>query len=264
MKRWIVAIGSVIAALALVAGNVDEILSFGAKWLAPYLKAYTTPRAEILVLLADDVDNGGDASAIVFIADPQNTTQAIAVSPTRQGRAVLSVPANTVYTIGWQGPGLEAGASERVLAVEGKSSFRLEPIGKVPGQIKLSLRATGSDQTELHPAEPSAKLLLSASAVQSTNSSLIAAGALPEFDRAITIIGLFETGTTDCARRLFFVPHMGGKRIPAIGCLGISIPGWLSDVIVAMDRGEERNLDTLLHGNADLIRTYAKDWNAIP
>jgi hypothetical protein len=257
-----VAVAGVIAAVAVVAVNIDHILTFGAKWLGPYIKAYTSPRADIFVLLGGDLD----ISADVFVADPANETHVIAVSRTQRGeQAVLRVPANTVYTIGWQGPGLEAGAAQHVLAVEGKTLFRLERIGESPGQIKVSLRVAGPDQTELPVTEPTAKLLLSASAAQRLDSSAtIASGALPELDRAVAIVGLFETGTTDCARRLFFVPGVGGKKLPAVGCLAVSIPGWLSNVIVAIDGGDARHLDAFLGENADPIRNYAKDWNALP
>ena len=106
MKSWLVWITGVIAAVALVAGNLDNILSTGAKWLGPYVISYVSPHADISVALDADLAIAVD----VFVADPSNETRVIAVGQTHSDqKAVLNVPADTRYTIGWQGAGLEAG-----------------------------------------------------------------------------------------------------------------------------------------------------------
>jgi hypothetical protein len=251
----------VIATVALLLTNLDSIISFGTKWIGPYLK----PRAEISVVLGGDLDFTAD----VFVAEPTNETQVVAVDQKLRGRqAVLIVPADTIYTIGWQGPGLEAGAAPHILAVRGKSSFRLERTGESQGQIQLSLRKSSPSQEELAVIQPSANLLLSARAAQGIDPfASIATSALPELDRAVAIVGLFETGTTDCARRLFYVMAFGVRqyKAPVVGCIGASIPGGLSNMIIGLDGGDTlHRLDALLGEDAGLIRNYAKDWHAVP
>jgi hypothetical protein len=254
MKSWLVWIAGVIAAIALVAHNLDTILATGAKWLGPYL----VPKAAMSVALDADLAITAD----VFVADPADKARAIAVDLARRDRkAVLNVPANTFYTIGWQGAGLEAGLVEHVLAAKGESLFRLVRIGEAEGQIKVGLRQNNGNEPKPVTTEPSAQLLLSARASQAAaNPSIgISSGALPELDRATAIVGLFETGTTDCARRLYFI---GGE--PAVGCVGASIQGWLGEVITSLDAGDAHQLDALLGENAASIRNYARDRHPIP
>jgi len=254
MKSWLVWIAGVVAAVALFAHNLDTILATGAKWLAPYV----SPQAAVSVAL--DADPA--VTADVFVADPSDKTRAIAIGRTRRDqKAVLNVPANTFYTIGWQGAGLQAGAAEHILAVKGESLFRLVRTGEAEGQTKLGLRQGDEDQSKPATTAPSAQLLLSARASQAAaNPSVgISTGAHPELDRATAIVGLFETGTTDCARRLYFVAGS-----PAVGCLLASIPGWLADVIITLDGGDSRRLDALLGGNAASIRSYARDAHEVP
>jgi hypothetical protein len=258
MKRWLVWIMGMIGAVAVVAGNLDKILSTGAKWLGPYIIPYISPHAAISVVLDADLATAAD----VFVADPSNETRVIAVGQThRDQKAVLNVPANTRYTIGWQGAGLEAGAAEHILAIKGETLFRLVRTGAADGQIKVSLRQSDPNQSELPTTEPSAKLLISARASQAaTNPSIpISTGALPELDRATAIVGLFETGTTDCARRLYFI-----SGTPAVGCIGASIQGWLGEVITSLDAGEAHRLDALLGETAASIRNYAQDRRSVP
>jgi hypothetical protein len=254
MKSWLVWLAGVIAAIALVAHNLDTILATGAKWLGPYL----IPKAAMSVALDADLAITAD----VFVADPADKTRAIAVDLARRDRkAVLNVPANTFYTIGWQGAGLEAGAAEHVLAAKGESLFRLVRTGEADAQIKVGLRQSDGGEPKPVTTEPSAQLLLSARASQAAaNPSIgISSGALPELDRATAIVGLFETGTTDCARRLYFF-----RGTPAVGCLAASIPGWLADVITTLDGGDSHRLDTLLGENATSIRNFAQDVHAVP
>ncbi len=266
MKRWLISVAGVIAAAAVVVGNLDGILSAGAKWLGPYIVPYLSAHADLSVVPDADLALAAD----VFVADPANQTHAIAVGRAQKGqKAVLHVPANVLYTIGWQGAGLEAGAASNILAVPGETSFRLIHAGESQGQIKVSLRQSDADRAAPPATEPSAKLLLSARVAQGAvdPSVSITAGALPELDRAAAIVGLFETGTTDCARRLFFMPAvMSGPDLeaPSVGCFGASIPGWLADMILAIDAGDTRRLDALLGEKADLLRNYAHDPRAVP
>jgi hypothetical protein len=94
MKSWLVWIAGVIAAVAVVAGNLDKILSTGAKWLGPYIIPYVSPHAAISVALDVDLATAVD----IFVADPSNETRVIAVGQThRDQKAVLNVPANTLH-----------------------------------------------------------------------------------------------------------------------------------------------------------------------
>lgn len=254
-KGWLIAAAGLVAAAATVAGNIDKMLDAGAKWLGPYVSKYVNPRAAINIAL----DDGLTIAPHVFVADPANKTRAIAVADAAQGTAaILSVTADTFYRIGWQGAGLQAGGTDDVLATAGTSSFRLIRDGEVDGQLKLKLRQSDARGTAVPTAEPSAKLLLSARAAAAvTDPALpVASGALPELDRAVAVIGLFEVGTTDCARRLFFV-----AGTPAVGCLGASVPGWLADVIGAVDNADNADahrLDALLGANAEPLRAYIR------
>ena len=100
-----------IAAIALVAHNLDTILATGAKWLGPYLIPYVSPHAAMSVALDTDLA----VTADLFVADPADKTRAIAIDRARRDRkAVLNVPANTLYTIGWQGAGQRAWKTPRL------------------------------------------------------------------------------------------------------------------------------------------------------
>jgi hypothetical protein len=149
MKSWLIWLAGVIAAIALVAHNLDTILATGAKWLGPYL----IPKAAMSVALDADLAVTAHLSA----ADPADKTRAIAVDLARRDRkAVLSLPANTFYTIAWQGDGLESGAAEHVLAAKGESLFSLVRTGEADGQIKVVLRQSDRDQPKPVTTEPSA------------------------------------------------------------------------------------------------------------
>jgi hypothetical protein len=137
------------------------------------------------------------------------------------------------------------------------------------GQIKVSLRQQEGNGPAPAVTQPNANLLISARSIQAVNSGSVTlgAGALPELDRAVAIIGLFETGTTDCAHRVSFVPAFGGDAnavTPAVGCLGMSIPGWLTEVLSTLDGGDSHRLDALLGDHAVAIRNYIADRKAIP
>jgi hypothetical protein len=153
-----------------------------------------------------------------------------------------------------------------VLAVKGQSSFLLTRAGVAQDRIQLSLRQKDANQATLPTSEPSARLLLSARAVQTVSnpSPVIPAGVLPELDRAVAIVGLFETGTTDCGRHVYFLPGASsGTRVPAVGCLTVSIPGWLGEIITSLDGGDQHRLDVLLGDDAAAIRGLVPDHGAV-
>jgi hypothetical protein len=259
-RTWLISIGAAVAALALFAVNIDKILTITAKWLGPSLARYISPQARIAIRLDDAVAT----VALVSVADPANETHALASGETRHGReAQLTVPANVYYKISWDGPNLEAGAVTGVLAKQGASAFRLVRTGEREGIVQVTLRRIDVDGAPFTAAEPSAALLISSRAVGAVSepATVIGSGALPELDRAVAIVGLFETGTTDCARRVFYTPSFRDRdtKVPSVGCLAISIPGWLADVIAALDNGDAHRLDAILGDDAAAIRTYAKE-----
>lgn len=265
MRTWLISLGAAVAAVAVLATNTDQILTIGAKWLGPVLAPYVNPQAHIAIRLDDKTA----AVVDVFASDPANEAHPLATGRARYGQdVVLSIPANVLYKIGWQGPYIEAGAVAGVLAVKGASTYRLIRAGEAGGVVKVTLRQTDADVKPFVAAEPSAKLLISAHAVGAANESAAAIGAsaLPELDRAVAIVGLFETGTTDCARRVFYTPAFAapGAKTLSVGCLAMSIPGWLADVISAMDGGEARRLDAILGDDAASFRAYAKDPHTLP
>lgn len=265
MKSWLISLGAAIAALAVVAANIDKVVTIGVKWLGPVLAPYINPQAQIAIRLDDEAA----AVADVFVSDPASETHPLASARTRYGQeAVLTVPANILYKIGWQGPKIEAGAVERVLAVKGESSFHLVSTGEAEGRIKVTLRETDGAAAPFPATEPSAKLLIAARAANEA-AAVIGPGALPELDRAVAIVGLFETGTTDCARRVFSVPAFVGGLAPgaktiAVGCLAFESPGWLADVITATDGGEAHRLDAILADDAPAMRSYAREMPVLP
>lgn len=254
MKSWLVWLAGVIAAIALVAHNLDTILATGAKWLGPYL----IPKAAMSVALDADLAITAD----VFVADPADKTRAIAFDLARRDRkAVLVVPANTFYTIGWQGAGVEAAQPSTSWRPRASPCFAWCALARQAVKSRWACAKVTEMNKKPVTTEPSAQLLLSARASQAAaNPSIgISSGALPELDRAAAIVGLFETGTTDCARRLYFIRGMA-----AVGCLAASIPGWLADVIVTLDGGDSHRLDSLLGENAVPIRSFAQDAHAVP
>ncbi|HEX3348687.1 MAG TPA: hypothetical protein VHS58_11365 [Acetobacteraceae bacterium] len=103
----------------------------------------------------------------------------------------------------------------------------------------------------------SAGLLISARSVAASGEpAALGSAAVPEVDRAMAIVGLLETGTTDCARRAFWIRAVGAADAvaPAICCLSASVPGSLEDVIAALDKGDAHRLDRLLGENAGAMR----------
>lgn len=254
IKGLLIGAAGLVAVSATLAGNLDKILDTAAKWLGPYISKYINPSATLTIAL----EKGLTISPHVFIADPANKTRVIAVADAKEGSsAALTVTADTFYRIGWQGAGLLAGGTDEVLITKGTPQFRLLRDGEVDGQIKLKLRQSEDSDHILTAAEPSAKLLLSAQAASAATP--FASNALPELDRAVAVVGLFETGTTDCARKLLYIAD-----VPAVGCLGASIPGWLADVVTALDKGDARRLDALVGDNAEPLRVYLRAPRRLP
>jgi hypothetical protein len=256
-KTTMIAVAAAIASVAAIMTNLNTLLSFGATWIAPRLEPYLFPRATIAL----EVDPDVSVAPTVFIAEQKSPNVVIdssAAGPHK--RATLTVTAKAIYTIAWQGSGVEAGAAEKIFAGEGESLYRLGRKGDpVDGQVRLVLRQSDSQKSEPQAAEPTAALLLSAKALQATKDpgALVVSAVLPELDRALAIVGLFETGTTDCAHKLAW---MRGR--PSVGCLGMSTPGWLGDVITSLDGGDANRLDQIVGEHATTLRSLAQNPRA--
>jgi hypothetical protein len=243
-----------IAAIAVVTANIDKILVFAGKWLLPYL----TPRTELVIAL-DPAEQGRIIH--VYAAEPGTKPPKIIAVGEASVRepAKFTLPAGTLYDIGWQGTRIRPEVSTGVLVVKG-SSFRLVNAGKVDDQSKLELRWSESDKPAPASREPTAGLLIAASATQASAeaSTPVAVSILPEVDRAIMIVGMFETGTTDCTRRVYAALHH-----VTVGCLWFSVPGALASVVISLDAGDARKLDTLVGPDAALVRGYTQDQSGV-
>jgi hypothetical protein len=260
-KTTMIAVVAVIGSVAAIVTNLNSILSFGATWIVPRLEPYLFPRATIAVEVGSDVS----AAPTVFIAEEKSQNVVIDSSAAGPGkRAILTVTAKALYKIAWQGSGVEAGAADQIFAGEGDSVYRLERKGDpIDGQVRLVLRQSDSQKSEPQAAEPTAALLLSAKALQATKDpgALVVSAVLPELDRALAILGLFETGTTDCARKLAWI-RGGSQSRPWVGCLGMTTPGWLGDVITSLDGGDAHRLDQIVGEHATTLRSLAQNPRA--
>jgi hypothetical protein len=249
------AVAGILAIFAVV-GWVSDFLSVGT-WLYPRLEPYFSPRSTIHVDLAADMP----VKVSLFVEDPVNPGTSLTTSDVQQRQpAVLIVPTGPIYLIGWTGPGLEAD-TRKIPFVKGDSSFHLVSAGSAGSLgLKLSLVQEDPAQAILPGPGPSAGLLFSAKARAAAESSKPFAPTivLPELDRAVSIIG-FETGTTDCARHVFWMPSGG----PLIGCLAFSVPGWLGDVITSLDGGEAHRLDTIVPAQAALLRNFVQNPGSV-
>ena len=73
--------------------------------------------------------------------------------------------------------------------------------------------------------------------------------AVPEFDRAVAIVGMFETGTTTCARGVYAFKDFP----PSVGCLGFQLSDLLS--IMSTKTGErDLGLKGLSSQDSDLLQ----------
>jgi hypothetical protein len=99
-------------------------------------------------------------------------------------------------------------------------------------------------------------------------AAVFGAGALPELDRAVAVVGLFATGTTDCARKVFDLPAFATRSTSPdrilVGCLGMPVPLRLAELVDQIDGGDAHRLDGILGDDAPAIRMYAKDWRSVP
>jgi len=239
-KLWLYSAAAV-AALAGLMVNLDTIASYAARWLGPWLRQET--RIDVLF------DAPHERTLILAIAEGSDVldTQTIHGGMTARFR----VPAHARYTLVWQGPRFKAASIGDILAPSQSYLWRLALAGREEETDLLKLLAEGLAE-ELQTAAAPASLLVSAqAAVFARNPALRNNGfaLLPELDRAVAVIGLFEQGTTDCALS-YWVTRIG----IGAGCVGASIPGALGGLITQLDRDHPELINETFGETAALLR----------
>lgn len=226
---------ALLAAVATILGNVDKIAASVGGWLRPWLQS----QAEIEVVL----DTKTPKSITVALVDKDRVIDTQVLQGARAGQFLA--PAHSRYTLIWQGPATKPERADDILAPPGRTRWRLVAAGGADGQEVLSLRPVGTEDGPT-TSPPSAGILASVVAAQSSRDPSArppGSGLVPELDRAVFIVGLFESGTTDCHRAVTVQSFGIG-----VGCLGIGIPGWLSDVLLRL---RDRKPDALRRAFGD-------------
>ncbi len=253
--RSVVTFASAAAFIALVAGaagNLDAIIGFGRTYLLPILE----PKSTI------DIAYGADPGETidVAVASPADTTSVLdAAKVAGGGTHSFEVKANGVYRIVWQGAGIRAASADGIFAVAPKVRLRLDP-GEAPETGRdRELRLVQIEGEKDIRAEPtvSAALLVSTGAAASTtqaNAKPATTPALPEFDRAATIVGLFQTGTTDCSRLVFL-----SKRDISVGCFADTLQKAAGSSILDDLDGSDNGLSGIVEDDdAAVLRALQK------
>jgi len=148
---------------------------------------------------------------------------------------------NTLYNVAWQGPNIVPASSREIIAVS-------------PG-VRLVLRASTSQSDASEPIvlelafadegksieleeAVSAEVLIKAeraSGLGRPARSGFGTMALPQYVRAATVAGLFEVGTTDCARLI--ISH---EWFISAGCLSATFPtGLLHSILLKISKNAE-------------------------
>jgi hypothetical protein len=209
-KRLLLAVVAFVGALAAFIGNAEKIYLALAQWLS----AETT----IEVTLAAPADRRVKVG--IFRGD-----KTFAVAEIEGGKTVaLTVPANERYFVTWQGFGFKPAKTEEILVTREALRSRLESKSKDADGELLTLRLEQGRSTPKTSAPSAASLLATAStgaAARPTSASLV-----PEIDRAMFIVGLFEVGTTDCGTRVVVL-----TRQAIFGCIGMTLPGHIARVV---------------------------------
>jgi hypothetical protein len=236
---------ALLAGVAAVLSNISTVIDFARTNLLAFLE----PQAVIEVTVVADPG----LTVLLALTAPDDGTKALEPTFVRGGSGHrFSVTANTYYQVTWQGAGVKAALADRIIAVAPEVKLRLEAGGETEElrEFQLVYGENGSS-IALDPAVP-ATLILDAATTAARETPSSVAAALPEFDRAAAIIGLFETGTTDCSRRISI-----GRIGVVAGCFGAGAPGYLSTILQELD-GLDGGLDRLVGGDdARVLRTLA-------
>jgi hypothetical protein len=248
---WKVALGVVagaVIALGTFITNADKILSFFHINIAQIVAGDT----EISIRVDDPGHLAANIGDITLgFANEKNETVKQLVIAGASGKA--SVPSGSRYKVIWQGPGIDPAHAEDLLTPE--RTLNVVLIAK-KGQtgVAFDLRVGSKD---LATSPPTAALLLAPAPTASTEATTFRS-AVPQFDRAAAVVGLFETGTTDCA-------HQIDVSIwpPLVGCLSISSPGLVTSLVAELDRGVPGAVSAVGNDAATLRRLAAANPYAI-
>jgi hypothetical protein len=240
LKYLLATAGVVIAAAATFFGNIDKISSGMATWLGPWLRQQTT--IELVI------DSSVRQPLIVAIADGPKLIDTQTIAP--GGTANFIVAANAKYAMVWNGANTKTETAGEILAPKTTTRWRLTVKAKEADNDVLALRLDGAAQDQQKSAT-SATVLASVAAAQSAQNPAArppTSNLLPEFDRAILFTGLLETGTTDCHRKAHAFLFL------TVGCLGFSVPGFLTDILKQIDQDDISALAHIFGPDEALVR----------
>lgn len=180
----------------------------------------------------------------VGIASADNPSYMLLKTVTRDSPATFVVPANKSYTVYWQGSGFLAASYSQLLAPA--STIHALLVGKARQddvlvlQLRLDDPSRGGEKV-VETTNAPAELLLTQVNPQ---------GALPGFDRAVAIVGMFVTGTTTCGKTVFNF----GDFEPNLGCLGMSLADVLPAASVEMGGDATLGLNELTPHQQELLQ----------
>lgn len=220
-KGWAVSITGALAVVVVVVTNIDKLATTLAGWLRPYLAASAT--IELVI------DPSVTRQLIVSIMDGGKLVETRLIKSA--GTEIFTVPANVIYRINWQGVAIQPAEASNIPAPAQKVRWKLAFKSKQDDVSVLALRL--EDEKQDRPTEDaSATTLAAVAAAQAAKdpaSRPPSSNLLPELDRASLVVGLLETGSTNCSASVIV-----NQRVISVGCFGISIPGWLGDILKAL------------------------------
>ncbi|WP_299620210.1 hypothetical protein [uncultured Tateyamaria sp.] len=198
---------AVVAAVAAVLSNVDDIIAFHTKYIAPAFYGQTNvtvsfeewPTQQPVLLRFKDVDETDN--------DPVRRT----LLPGKD--YVFELRRNREFDVSWTGAGYAAG-KQSLPTTSDSIVVRLVPVATEndgPAGLQLEYIDTGA-------VLPTGEAERATEVFEPRRTMLQIASATPEFDRAQAIIGLFEMGTPECARS--YVVNSFGVNV---GCEGIPL-----------------------------------------
>lgn len=235
LKAWWLGGAAVLAALAGVLGNIDKIGAALEPWLLP--------RTSLHVAL----DGPPGRTATVAVEGPRVFEARIVAAGTGVD---FDVPANARYTIAWQGVGFKPGQASGLIVPRERLRWRLSPAGREQDQDLLALKGENASAPVATAPASAGILIASAAAARGPDGSRASgAEAIPEVDRAQSVVGLFEAGTTRCTNTAS-VSQFG----LGFGCLQVALPGPAAVIITRLDSQSPGLLDALLGDEAGLVR----------
>jgi hypothetical protein len=239
LKTLWIGCAALLAAIAGVLGNIDKIGAAMRPWLLPQSSINVSLDSPSGRLLTVAVEGQGVFEARVVAA----------------GSSVsFNVPANARYTIAWQGAGFKAAQATGVIVPRDTLRWRLELSGREQDQDILVLRAENATAPVATAPAPAGILIASTAAIRGPGASPAAGvAALPEVDRAQSVIGLFEVGTAPCTATVSVTMYGVG-----FGCLGVSLPGPAAVIITRLEAQTPSLLDSVLGDEAATVRDAAR------